>query len=70
MWIFALRDDALMSLFEGFVLVIQAPELGVLGVACRFPLLPLDSCGRFAGDIIHHSVHAGDFGYDAAGDAG
>lgn len=33
-------------------------------------LLPLNSRRRLAGDVVDYSVHAGDLGYDAAGDAG
>ena len=51
MWIFEPRDDALMALFEDFGLVLWASELGVLGVACRFPLFPRTSYS--------HSIVAG-----------
>jgi hypothetical protein len=30
-------------------------------------LLPLDSCGRFAGDVVHDAVYAADFVYYAIG---
>lgn len=33
-------------------------------------LLPLNRRRRLAGDVVDYSVHAGDLGYDAAGDAG
>lgn len=33
-------------------------------------LLPLNSRGGLAGDVVDYSVHAGDLRYDAAGDAG
>lgn len=32
-------------------------------------LLPLDRRGGFAGDVVRYTVHSGDLGHDAAGDA-
>ena len=69
-------SDLLTNVAGGFAVTLVRNETqehsAALKSAGQSPigLLPLNSRGGLAGDVVDYSVHAGDLRYDAAGDAG
>ena len=69
-------SDLLTNVAGGFAVTLVRNETQRHSAALKnagqnpIGLLPLNSRGGLAGDVVDYSVHAGDLRYDAAGDAG